>query len=99
MPEFGPFTFGREAGRATRREQRREEFTTEIEGLAGAVVRRAYQESGEFHSLDEGYAADGDIVVEFEDGRRLVVSSHWCNDSTSSTEYEIERPGDERGDA
>lgn len=82
-----------------RREQRREQFTTEIEGLDGKVVRRVYQRSGMFHSLDEGYAPDGDVVVEFEDGTTLTVTSFPCNDDTSSTEYEIERPGDERGDA
>lgn len=73
-----------------KQEMTREPFTTEIPELSGKVVARAYQESGECHSLDSGYEQDGTVVVEFTDGTKLVVISWWCNDSTASTEYTIE---------
>lgn len=65
----------------------RESFTTEIPVLAGKVVKRAYQEAGEYHGSDDGYEADGEVVIEFEDGSSLSVVGHWCNDGTASTDY------------
>lgn len=57
--------------------------------LEGKTVKRAYQEAGEPHSLDNCWENDGDVVIEFTDGSTITVSSHWCNDSTSSTEVHV----------
>ena len=70
--------------------KREDQFETEIPELAGRTVARAVQTSGDYHPLDGGYEADGDVVMDFTDGSRLTVQSHWCNDDTASTEYGFE---------
>jgi hypothetical protein len=61
--------------------------TKQITELNGKTVKTARQVAGDFHSLDEGYAQDGAVIIEFTDGTTLTVDSHWCNDETVSTEY------------
>lgn len=62
-----------------------------IPEIIGKTVAAAYQQAGGFHSLDEGYAKDGPVVIEFTDGTVFAVEGFWCNDSTASTEYTLGR--------
>lgn len=57
--------------------------------LVGKTVARAFQGSGEEHSLDGGFTDDGAVVIEFVDGTRLVIEGRWCNDGTASTGWDI----------